>query len=91
MEMVMKAYEITQPKNTEVQTRTWFQAYLKFLASPRELLGLKLLPLVVMGLVPISMATDVLLPVIGLADNIPTAILVIFTVFRTWMRVRTYR
>jgi hypothetical protein len=32
-----------------------------------------------------------LLPFLGLADNVPMAILVMFIAVRTWMRVRLYR
>lgn len=71
--------------------RSWGQAYRAFLMNPKELLSVKLLPLIALGVLPISMATDVLLPVIGMVDNIPTALLVLFAVGKTWQRVRTYR
>jgi hypothetical protein len=55
------------------------------------LLNVKLLPLIALGIVPLSMADDLLLPFIGVADDIPTALIVLFAVFRTWQRVRKYR
>jgi hypothetical protein len=87
----MKAYPVTPVHEARVRPRSWGEAYRLFLMNPRESLGVKVLPLVALGVVPISMASDVLLPVIGLADNIPTAILVMFAALRTWQRVRTYR
>jgi hypothetical protein len=62
-----------------------------FLMNPREPLGIKLLPLAVLGLVPLSIADDFLIPFLGVADNIPTSLLVLFTAFQTWRRVRPYR
>lgn len=82
-----------EPMPTRVRPlpRTWLQAYLKFLTNSNEHLGLKLLPLAIMGLLPIAVADDVLLPFLGMADNIPMSVLIAFTVWRTWTRVRTYR
>lgn len=84
---------VVKPAETRVrdESRTWVQAYIKFLTNPREHLGLKLLPLALLGLLPIAVADDILLPFLGLADNIPMWILVAFTVWRTWLRVKDYR
>lgn len=84
---------ITRPAPTRVrdEPRTWTQAYIKFLTNPTEHLGLKLLPLAILGLVPIAVADDILLPFLGMADNIPMWVLIGFTVWRTWLRVRRYR
>lgn len=76
---------------TRDEPRTWAQAYLRFLMNPSEHLGLKLLPLALIGLVPIAVADDLLVPFLGLADNIPMWILASFTIWRTWLRVKTYR
>jgi hypothetical protein len=95
-EELMKAFLMNQPtqgaqSNAHVRRRTWAEAYRAFLLNPRELLTVKLLPLIAMGILPLSMADDVLLPFIGVADDIPTAIIVGFVVLRTWQRVRRYR
>lgn len=74
-----------------VRTRSWGEAYKLFLKSPRELLSVKLLPLIALGIVPLSVASDLLLPFVGVIDNIPTSLFVMFTIFQTWRRVRTYR
>lgn len=98
----MKAFLMNQPapgarneagaqSNAQVRRRTWVEAYRAFLLNPRELLTVKLLPLIAMGILPLSMADDVLLPFIGVADDIPTAIIMGFVVLRTWQRVRHYR
>jgi hypothetical protein len=92
----MKAYPMNNvPGRYERQAaprqRSWFEAYRMFLMNPRELLNVKLLPLIALGIVPLSMADDMLLPFIGVADDIPTALIVLFAVFRTWQRVRKYR
>ena len=44
-----------------------------------------------MGLLPITMADDILLPFFGMVDNIPMTILVMYIAVRTWMRVRVYK
>jgi hypothetical protein len=81
-----------EPRPREVAgTRTWFEAYKLFLMNKDERLGLKLLPLVALGILPAALADDILLPFLGLADNVPMAILVMFIAVRTWMRVRLYR
>jgi hypothetical protein len=81
----------TSEARPRTQQRSWFEAYRMFLMNPRELLNVKLLPLIALGIVPLSMADDLLLPFIGVADDIPTALIVLFAVFRTWQRVRKYR
>jgi hypothetical protein len=73
------------------QQRSWLEASQLFLMNPRELLNVKLLPLIALGVVPLSMADDLLLPILGVADDIPTVLLVAYVVFRTWQRVRRYR
>ncbi len=87
----MTTSTLTQASPARVRKRSWFEAYRMFLRNPKEMLGLKLLPLVALGWVPISMADDFLLPLIGLADDIPTTLFVGFVIVRTWWRVRTYR
>jgi len=71
--------------------RSWFDAYKMFLMNPDESFGLKILPLVVIGVLPAMLADDILLPFLGVLDDIPTSILAAFVIFRTWMRVRRYR
>jgi hypothetical protein len=91
----MKAYSIMngrqQARETVTPQRSWLEAYRAFLLNPRELLNVKLLPLIVLGIVPLSMADDLLLPFLGVVDDIPTALIVAFAVIRTWQRVRKYR
>ena len=72
-------------------SRSWIDAYKQFLKNPRESFGLKVLPLVAMGVVPAALATDVLLPFIGIIDNIPTSLFVLFVIWRTWKQVKNYR
>jgi len=74
-----------------IPQRSWASAYLKFLLNPAESLGLKLLPLVVIGVVPAELAGDVLLPFLAVIDGVPTALFALFVLWRTWLRVRTYR
>lgn len=74
-----------------MEQHSWTDAYKLFLKSPSESFGIKVLPLVLLGVVPIVFADNILLPFVGLIDDIPTSLLVIFTVFRTWSRVREYR
>jgi hypothetical protein len=89
----MKTYPTMNAQAHEAppQRRSWPEAYRMFLMNPRELLNVKLLPLMLLGIVPLSLADDVLLPIIGVADDIPTALLVVYVVVRTWHQVRKYR
>jgi hypothetical protein len=82
---------IIKPAELRAEPKSWTDAYRAFLKSRDESFGLKVLPLALMGIVPIALANDVLLPFIGVIDNIPTSLLVLFTVWRTWTRVKTYR
>lgn len=73
------------------KTRGWFDAYRAYLMNPHERIGTKLLPLAALGLIPLSIVDDLLLPFVGVMDDIPTALLVLFAIFRTWQKVRAYR
>jgi hypothetical protein len=87
---VMADVIVHEPNQTTVQ-RSWSEAYLKFLSSGRENIFLKIAPLALVGIIPLSILDDVLLPIIGVADDIPTSILVAAIVALTWNRVRKYR
>ena len=73
------------------KTRGWLDAYWAYLLDPYEHIGTKLLPLAALGLIPLSFVDDLLLPFVGVMDDIPTALLVLFAIFRTWQKVRAYR
>jgi hypothetical protein len=79
-----------KPRPSQAVQKTWFEAYKQFLTSRDESLGLKLLPLAALGIVPVAVA-DEIIPFIGMLDDIPTALLVGFIAWRTWLRVKTYR
>ncbi len=81
----------TQPTQARVMMKSWGEAYKSFLKSPDESFGLKILPLIALGVLPLSLADDILVPFLGIADDIPTSLLILFTVFRTWQRVRHHR
>jgi hypothetical protein len=80
-----------RPNQTNTTTRSWFDAYRAFLLNPHENITTKLLPLAVVGIIPLSFLDDLILPFAGVLDDIPTVLLVLFAAFKTWQRVRTYR
>ena len=84
---------VARPRSTRpgVNTRSWFRAYLAYLINPHEHIATKLLPFAAIGIIPLSLLDDVLLPYLGVLDDIPTGLFVLFAAFRTWQRVRTYR
>ena len=73
------------------QRRSWLSAYGAFLSSPHELRVAKLMPLALMGIIPLSILDDLLIPVFGVIDDLPTSILTIVVVIYTANRVNKYR
>ena len=73
------------------QRRSWLSAYGAFLRSPQEHRVAKLIPLALMGIVPLSILDDLLIPVYGVIDDLPTSILAIVVVIYTAKRVNKYR
>ena len=71
-------------------TLSWPQAYFEFLKSPRESILLKIAPLVMMGLLPVDLVSN-LLPVIGIADDVGLSGLGIVVIIKTISRVHQYR
>jgi uncharacterized membrane protein YkvA (DUF1232 family) len=69
---------------------SWPQAYVKFLKSPRESLLLKIAPLVIMGIIPADLISN-LIPVIGIVDDVGLSGIGIVVIVRTMWRVRIYR
>lgn len=84
---------VARPRSTRpsINTRSWFRAYLTYVINPHENIATKLLLFAALGIVPLSLLDDVLLPYLGVLDDIPTSLFVLFAAFRTWQRVRTYR
>lgn len=85
---------VARPRGVQestVRTKSWAEAYVAFLLNPNEHLPTKLLPLAAIGVIPLSLLGDLMLPFVGLLDVIPTSLFVVFAIFRTWRRVRTYR
>lgn len=66
----------------------WLGAYLDFLHDPDESRALKSMPLVVLGFGPVD---DILLPVVGFIDDIPTAVVALASAVMTINRVRRHR
>lgn len=83
--------EIIPPQRTYLRSNGWVKAYFEFIRNPSESRTLKLMPLILIGVVPISILNNLILPVIGNIDDIPTTVLTIFIVVVTVVRVRTYR
>jgi uncharacterized membrane protein YkvA (DUF1232 family) len=78
-------------RNTSEQTRlSWPQAYVEFLKSPNESFLLKLAPLVIMGIIPADLLSN-LLPVVGIVDDVGLSGVGIVVIGRTLWRVRGYR
>lgn len=78
-------------KRAPQQLLDWPKAYLKFLQSSKEHKTLKMMPLVLVGIVPLSVLDDLLLPGIGLLDDIPTGLLAVIVLAITANKVRQYR
>ena len=90
----MQEPEIIHPEGrdrTAKPVQNWFGAYMKFLGSSSEHHVLKLMPLVLLGIIPISIADDLLLPVFGVIDDLPTLAVAIVVFGMTLIRVRKYR
>jgi len=81
--------QITTPTQQPV-TRTWLQAYLAFLFSPKENLILKLAPLAILFGAP-ELVVDSFLPVIGEVSDLTALILTIIVVGKTLAAVHRYR
>lgn len=80
-----------KPASGASASRSWLDAYKQFLMNRQESFGLKVLPLVALGILPAALADDVLLPFVGFLDDIPTSLFMAFVVWRTWRRVKEYR
>jgi hypothetical protein len=87
----MTVAALTKPIVTPTTKNSWPKAYFRFLKNPEERLGTKLLPLVAVGIIPVSLVEDVVLPFLAVIEFVPTSLFIIFTLFRTWQRVRLYR
>ena len=87
----MEEPEIVSPKGRPAKGGSWMQAYMMFLKNPSESRALKMMPLVLLGLVPVTVLDDLVLPGIGLIDNVPTSLVVIVVGVLTWLRVKSYR
>lgn len=87
----MNGQIVQKSSSSGAVSRGWMDAYKRFLTNPKESFGLKVLPLVALGVVPAALADDVLLPFVGFLDDIPTSLFVAFVVWRTWRRVKDYR
>jgi uncharacterized membrane protein YkvA (DUF1232 family) len=68
----------------------WFQAYLRFLRSPQESILLKIAPLIIIGVIPVDLLSNIL-PVVGLVDDVGLSGIGIFTIVRTLWHVNKYR
>lgn len=87
----MEYPEIISPNTRSKKTRSWAGAYIQFLRSSQESRVLKMMPLVLAGVIPLSVADDFILPIVGLIDDIPTTLLTIIVIVITAVRVRKYR
>jgi uncharacterized membrane protein YkvA (DUF1232 family) len=68
----------------------WLQAYLQFLRSPQESILLKIAPLIIIGVIPVDLLSNIL-PVVGLVDDVGLSGIGILTVIRTLWHVNKYR
>lgn len=68
----------------------WLTAYRRFLLSRNEPLLLKIAPLVLVGILPPDILTN-LIPGIGFLDDAGYVVLVAYTVYQTITRVNRYR
>ncbi len=50
-----------------------------------------MMPLALAGIIPLSIVDDFLLPVVGIADDIPTWIVSLIVIGMTAWRVKAYR
>jgi hypothetical protein len=89
--VAMKEPEINPPLKPSIRQNSWPAAYREFVRSPSENRLLKLMPLVLIGIVPISALDDLVIPIFGTIDDIPTTLLTIITLVLTGLRVRKYR
>ncbi len=87
----MEEPEIIPPSRKSTHHKGWAAAYFEFIRSPHENRILKMMPLVLMGVIPISLLDNFFIPVLGVIDDIPTTLLTIIVVVITLIRVRTYR
>ena len=87
----MEEPEIIPPSQKFVSNKSWVAAYFEFIRSPHENRVLKLMPMVLLGIIPISLLDNFFIPILGLVDDIPTTIVTIIVLILTWRRVRTYR
>lgn len=87
----MEEPEIIPSSKKSIRQKGWVAAYFEFIRSPHESRIIKLMPLVLMGIIPISLLDNFFIPVLGVVDDIPTALLTIVVLAITIMRVRKYR
>lgn len=87
----MEEPEIIPPNRKPVIQRGWVLAYLEFLRSPHENRVLKMMPLALIGVIPLSILDDVLLPGLGLIDNVPTWLLTVGVLTVTAYKANRYR
>jgi uncharacterized membrane protein YkvA (DUF1232 family) len=83
--------ELMPPSHNPAPKTSWVSAYVKYLRDPHQNKALKLMPLVLIGVVPLSIVDDFLLPVLGFSDDLPTWIVALLVLGMTWTRVRDYR
>jgi uncharacterized membrane protein YkvA (DUF1232 family) len=69
---------------------SWTKAYIRFLRSPEESLLLKIAPLVILGILPVDLLSNIL-PLVGLVDDVGLSGLSIVTIIRTIWKVNKYR
>jgi len=87
----MEQPEIIPPPKKSNRPTGWVTAYFRFVSSPNESRILKLMPVVLLGIVPISVLDNFFIPVLGIIDDIPTTVLTVIVLILTWLRVQTYR
>jgi uncharacterized membrane protein YkvA (DUF1232 family) len=76
--------------NSKARKLSWTKAYFRFLKSPDESLLLKVAPLVIIGVIPADLLSNII-PVLGIIDDVGLSGVGIFTILRIVFRVRKYR
>ena len=75
---------------TSTQKVGWSSAYIRYLRDPEESILLKILPLIMLGLLPEIIVSN-LIPVLGIAEDTTSILATSAVLYRTYRAVRRHR
>ena len=75
---------------TNAQKVSWSSAYIRYLKDPAESTVLKILPLIMLGLLPEIIVSN-LIPVLGIAEDTTGILATSAVLYRTYRAVQRHR